>query len=244
MFGTTKNNLDSVLVNTFSNKPLFKNAFHTLMRALKENKQTREFFVLYSQVENKNFENKSLAEEYLNQVIKTLKGKRKNLKTTYVNKTLNKFRTYISESHNKIYNDLDLLIFNENVNRIEEVLESKKELINYLTRPPKLQIKESGVPNSLLINIAARKFNEKFDILSNEEKKKFKDLYSQNSHDLHEEYEKNIKEITTKIDNLIDKTSDDNLISKLKETQHKINEGRYSKKSLFKIKEFNATLLS
>jgi len=71
MFGTLKNNLDSVLVNTYNNKLLFKNAFHTLMGALKENKQTREFFVLYSQVENKNFEDKSLAEQYLNQVIKT-----------------------------------------------------------------------------------------------------------------------------------------------------------------------------
>ena len=113
MFGTTKNNLDSVLVNTFPNKSLFKNAFHTLMGALKENKQSREFFVLYSQVENKNFEDKILAEEYLHQVIKTLKEKRKNLKTSHLNKTLNKFNTHITESNNKIYSDLDLLIFNE-----------------------------------------------------------------------------------------------------------------------------------
>ena len=130
------------------------------------------------------------------------------------------------------------------VNRIEEVLESKKDLINYLTRPSPIRLKESRVPNSLLINIAARKFNEKFDGLSTADKKKFKDLYSQDTQDLNIEYDKNIKEITTKLDNLIDKTSDDNLISKLKETKQKINEGRYSKKSLFKIKEFNATLLS
>ena len=132
MFGTLKNNLDSVLVNTYNNKLLFKNAFHTLMGALKENKQTREFFVLYSQIENKNFEDKSLAEEYLNQVIKILKVKKENLHTSSLKKSLNKFAPYIKEDSNKIYKDLDLLIFNENVTRIEERVESKKALINSL----------------------------------------------------------------------------------------------------------------
>ena len=56
MFGKTKNRIDSILVNTFSQKSKFKKAFHTLMESLKDNSTNREFFVLYSQIENKSFD--------------------------------------------------------------------------------------------------------------------------------------------------------------------------------------------
>ena len=74
MFGKTKNRIDSILVNTFSQKPKFKKAFHNLMESLKDNSTDREFFVLYSQIENKTFDKVKDAEEYLNESIKTLKS--------------------------------------------------------------------------------------------------------------------------------------------------------------------------
>jgi len=243
MFGKVKNNLDTVLVNTFNNKPVFKNAFHSLMNALKENKQSREFFILYSQVENKRFDDKSLAEAYLTQVIKILKSKKKNLKTNTVNNTNSKFKPYITETTNKIYNHLDLLVFNESVKRIDSMVKGRKELLNHLTRKSSIQLKESNVPNSLLINVATRKFNERFDNLSSGDKKKFKELYSKGKEELYEEYQENINEAITKLDSLIKETSDSKLTLKLEETKHKINEGNFSKNSLLKIKELNKTIL-
>ena len=59
MFGKSKNKIDSILVNTFSEKPKFKKAFHTLMESLKDNPTNREFFVLYSQIENKSFNSRN-----------------------------------------------------------------------------------------------------------------------------------------------------------------------------------------
>jgi hypothetical protein len=77
MFGKTKNKIDSILVNTFYDKPKFKKAFHTIMESLKNNQTNREFFVLYSQIENKTCESLKDAEEYLNECIKTIKYKKK-----------------------------------------------------------------------------------------------------------------------------------------------------------------------
>ena len=243
MFGPIKNNLDNILVNTFTKKSVFKNAFHSLMSALKENKQSREFFVLYSQLENKNFTDKGLAETYLNQVVKTLKDKRKNLNTKKLTTTVNKFNSYINESTNKVYKDLDLLIFNENVTKIENVISGKKNLLTYLTRKPTIKISETNIPNSLLINIGTRKFNEKFKGLSESDKKKFKELYVTKTTDLKEEYDKNIKEVSDKLDSLIEETSDNTLLTKLKESKNKIDAGTFTRPSLFKIKEFKKTLL-
>lgn len=243
MFGKVKNNLDAVLVNTFNNKPLFKNVFHSLMNSLKENKQSREFFILYSQVENKRFDDKSLAEAYLTQVVKILKNKKNNLKTNAINNAISKFKSHFTESSNKIYNHLDLLVFNESVKRIDDMVESRVEILNHLTRKKTIQLKESNIPNSLLINIATRKFNERYDNISSNDKKKFKELYSKGKEELYSEYKENINEVTTKLDSLIKETSDSNLILKLEETKQKINEGDFSKNSLLKIKELNQTIL-
>ena len=81
MFGKYKQSITNVLVSSYTNKKLFKESFHGLMKGLRENKIAREFLVLYGEVENKRFDDKELAEEYLNEVIKTLKSKKKNLRT-------------------------------------------------------------------------------------------------------------------------------------------------------------------
>jgi len=81
MFGKYKQSITNVLVSSYANKKLFKESFHGLMKGLRENKIAREFLVLYGEVENKRFDDKELAEEYLNEVIKTLKSKKKNLRT-------------------------------------------------------------------------------------------------------------------------------------------------------------------
>jgi hypothetical protein len=243
MFGTTKNNLDNILVNTFTNKKVFKNAFHTLMNALKENKESREFFTLYSQVENKNFTDKDSAETYLNEVVKTLKEKRNHLKVTPINTTINRFEKYIGESTNEIYSNLDLLIFNKNVNKLEEVVSTKQKLLNHLTKPLPVTLKESRVPNSLLINIGAKRFNEKFNSLSSGDKEKFKELYSKDAKELKEEFQTTKEQLTTKINNLINSSNDKDLVSKLEKTNKKINEDCFSKKGLLKIKNLNKTLV-
>ena len=55
------------------------------------------FYIL--RVENKNFTDKILAETYLNEVIKTLKEKRKHLKVTPLNTTIQKFKNYMREKY-------------------------------------------------------------------------------------------------------------------------------------------------
>ena len=80
MFGKYKHSITNTLVENYHNKENFKKSFKDVMAPLKENKTSREFFVLYGEIENKRFDDKELAEAYLNEVIKTLKSKKKNLR--------------------------------------------------------------------------------------------------------------------------------------------------------------------
>ena len=82
MFGIVKNKLDSILVESFNDKVKFKKIFHESMTALKTNKTSREFFVVYSQLENKKISDPNKAEDYLNETISFLKENKKNLNLT------------------------------------------------------------------------------------------------------------------------------------------------------------------
>ena len=243
MFGQSKNKFDNILVNTFNDKKVFKKAFHTLLSGLRENKESREFFVLYSQVENKYCDNKTNAQEYLTEVVKTLKEKRKNLTLTSFIKKIEKFNKHIGKTTNPIYEELDLLIFNESVNKIEDTIKARKNLISYLTQEKSKSITEAQIPNSLLINIATKKFNEKFSSLTTPQQKEFKEIFSKNKNKIKEEYKEVVMETITKLDTLIAASEDKKLIGKLKETKDKIQEGMGNKSSLYKIKELNKTLL-
>jgi len=243
MFGTSKNNLDKVLVNTFNNKKLFKKAFHDLMGAIKENKESREFFLLYSQIENKKFKDKKLAEEYLTQVIKTLKEKKKGLYTETLDKTLKKFKNYLPTISNPIYENLDLLVFNESVNKIEEKMGCKSEIISHLTKPKSSVISEEPVSNSILIKLATRKFNDKFSNLSENDKKQFRDIFIEKKESLKKEYSNMVESTTTKLNSLIDESKDKDLVSKLQEVRNKISQGNFTPTKFLKIKELKQTLL-
>jgi len=242
MFGISKNKLDNVLLNSFNNKKLFKESFHSLMSSLKENKESREFFVLYSQVENKKFKDKVIAEEYLDQVIKILKSKKPKLKLNKINNTIKKYSKKLKETNNIVYNNLDLLVFNEEVLNIEDKIKAKKSLLRVLLEVKSESISEARVPNSLLINLATRKFNEKFSSLSSVDKKTFNESFIKNGNTIKSELDTVIVEVNKKLDDLISDSSDINLIHKLKETRFKINESRYDKVSLYKIKELNKIL--
>ena len=223
MFGIVKNKLDNILVESFQNKDQFKKIFHESMSALKTNKTSREFFVIYSQLENKKISDPVKAEEYLNETLDFLKGKKRHLRLTKLENTLKKFNKFHKNNRNKLYENLDILIFENNALNIEKRIDAKKSVLKCLTETKKEFVTESKIPNSLLINLSTKKFNEKFSNLTESDKKKFKELFNTDINKLENEMSSLIEEVTGKIDGLISETKDKSLLTKLEETRKKIS---------------------
>ncbi len=242
MFGIVKNKLDSILVESFNDKVKFKKIFHESMNALKTNKTSREFFVVYSQLENKKISDHNKAEEYLNETISFLKENKKNLNLNKLEKTLYKFNKLQKKGRNKLYENLDILVFGNSALDIEGRLKAKKSILKSLTKSSNEFVTESKIPNSLLINLSTKKFNEKFSTLSEGDKKKFKSLLNTDSNTLENEMSSLVEEVTEKIDALITETNDTGLLVKLQETRKKITNSETNKVSLYRIKELNKTL--
>lgn len=242
MFGIVKNKLDSILVESFNDKVKFKKIFHESMTALKTNKTSREFFVVYSQLENKKISDPNKAEDYLNETISFLKENKKNLNLNKLEKTLHKFNKLQKKGRNKLYENLDILVFGNSALDIEGRLKAKESILKSLTKSSEEFVTESKIPNSLLINLSTKKFNEKFSTLSEGDKKKFKSLLNTDSNTLENEMFSLVEEVTEKIDTLITETNDNDLLLKLQETRKKITNSETNKVSLYRIKELNKTL--
>ena len=125
---------------------------------------------------------------------------------------------------------------------IEGRLKAKKSILKSLTKSSNEFVTESKIPNSLLINLSTKKFNEKFSTLSEGDKKKFKSLLNTDSNTLENEMSSLVEEVTEKIDTLITETNDTGLLVKLQETRKKITNSETNKVSLHRIKELNKTL--
>ena len=78
-FSYYKNNIDSILENSFKDTKKFKKNLSVIMGAMKFSKTLREFFTLYNDIESKRFKDTEKSITYLNEAMDYLKSKKKNL---------------------------------------------------------------------------------------------------------------------------------------------------------------------
>ena len=236
MFGKYKQSINNTLVSNYSNKKLFKKTFHSLMQGLKENKTAREFFVLYGEIENKKFEDKELAEAYLNEVIKTLKGKKKGLKIP----TISEQKVLQKES---VYGKLDSLIFNESVKSIEKNINNKRDLLNHLTTPKTSYKVDKAVPTTLLSNLATKKYNEKYNSLSEEDKTKLENLLKLSESEVKQKVEE-LKENTLKQLGTLKVAADkEDMKNKIQKVTESVTNSDDNILSIIKIENLNKSLI-
>jgi len=235
MFGKYKYSITNQLVENYAKKQEFKKTFKNVMSPLKENKVAREFFVLYGEIENKRFDNKQLAESYLDEVIKTLKNKKSQLSIPLVE---NK-----GGNENTIYSKLDSLIFNESVKSIEKNLNNKRDLLEHLTRETQDNKPTQTVATSILSNILTRKFNEKYSSLSEEDKSKLKNLLSLDKDDLQTKIVELKESALNKLNTLKEEAQDSTMKDKIQEVCESIVNSDINASSILKIENLNKSLI-
>ena len=81
-FSIYKQSLDSILENSYTNKPLFKKNLSIIMGTFKYSKVLREFFTLYNELESKKIEDSVISEKYINETITYLKKNKDKLNSS------------------------------------------------------------------------------------------------------------------------------------------------------------------
>jgi hypothetical protein len=236
-FGTIKSKLLSKLTESYANEN--KAEIKDILITIKENKDFKEMYLFYEEIENKYIEDKETAKLYVEGVITILKQQMDDL-TTFCT-SLNKMINVESINENEIYNSLDILIEKDNLSNIEKKVIAKKKLVEHLTT--KKEIKESKdsrlIPNENLLNaVLTNNFNVLYsNTLSEQQKEELKNILSLSQEDLLTKTTELKESIINKVSTLISESNETDLSTKLMKVKDEVNEMFPSKLNYYRLTE-------
>lgn len=242
-FGTIKTKILTRLTESYAKKDMTD--VKNVLEVIKENKDFKEMYLFYEDIESKYFDNKDTATVYVEEVSKMLKDKTKNISSFC--KILNEHLNGININENKTYKFLDLLSENDTLLNIDKKVTAKKDLIDFLTTKKEVkQIQEETlIPNEhMLYAVLANNFNVSFDNSLNEEQKsELKNIISLSEEELTTKVLEIKESITNHISGLLNESKDDSLKSKLSKVKEEMNEMGVSKYNYYRLKELKNGLI-
>jgi hypothetical protein len=236
-FGTIKSKLLTKLTESYANEN--KAEIKDILTTIKENKDFKEMYLFYEEIENKYIEDKETAKLYVEGVIGILKQQMEDL-TTFCT-SLNKMINVETINENEIYSSLDILIENDKLSNIEKKVIAKKKLVEHLTT--KKEIKESKdstlIPNENLLNaVLTNNFNVLYsNTLSEQQKEELKNILSLSHEDVLTKTTELKESIINQVSTLISESNETDLSTKLKKVKDEVNEMFPSKLNYYRLTE-------
>lgn len=240
-FGTLKSKVLACLVEAYSNDD--KQQVKNIISLLKENKDYRELYVFYEELEGKYFDNETDAQQYVEEIIPLLEDKyNKSLKFL---PTLNESLSDVEYTTTPLYEELDILLAKKRISNVDRKISARTNLIKHLTTP-----KNDGIVNEdtkvvtnepLLFAALTNVFNSSFENqLDEEQKTRLKTIMSMSTNEIEENINELQETILDKVSSLLTENSDPNLTSKLelvKEEVENISPTRFSLVKLETLKD-------
>ena len=236
-FGIIKSKLLTKLTESYANEN--KAEIKDILSTIKENKDFKEMYLFYEEIENKYIDDKETAQLFVEGVINILKQQMGDLSNFCT--SLNKMINVESINENEIYNSLDVLIENDSLSNIEKKVKAKKKLVEHLTT--KKEIKESKdstlIPNENLLNaVLTNNFNVLYsNTLSEQQKEELKNILSLSHEDVLTKTTELKESIISQVSTLISESNETDLSTKLKKVKDEVNEMFPSKLNYYRLTE-------
>jgi len=238
-FAKYKKNLDNILENSYGNKEDFKKNLSVIMGAMKFSKPLREFFTLYNEIESKKFDSIDDSKAYISEALDHLKKNKQELNKVgnLLDKIIGDRKDLCTEEINEIYEEIDTLIFNTNVNKLGDMVKSKKFLSESMTQNTSVKKISKPLTPKVLSHVISKNYEKEFGgKLSESEKGILKNTLLMTEDVLTKEFN-NIKDIALiTLNKLLSESKDDNVSAKLAEVKNEINTLESSKSSYIKVR--------
>jgi hypothetical protein len=236
-FGIIKSKLLTKLTESYANEN--KAEIKDILTTIKENKDFKEMYLFYEEIENKYIDDKETAQLFVEGVINILKQQVGDLSNFCT--SLNKMINVESINENEVYNSLDVLTENDSLSNIEKKVKAKKKLVEHLTT--KKEIKESKdstlIPNENLLNaVLTNNFNVLYsNTLSEQQKEELKNILSLSQEDLLTKTTELKESIINQVSTLISESNETDLSTKLMKVKDEVNEMFPSKLNYYRLTE-------
>jgi hypothetical protein len=230
-FGQIKSLVEKNLVESYLDQDRFKKSVKEFKKNILNNKSLSGLYTLYDQLSKPQGLSESESKDFLNEGILLIQ---EILKVTNVPKLL-------SESKINDYQDIDILVYNTNLN-ISDRVNARKNIISKLMENEKKQEKIINLPLKTTINIAKQTLSTYFEHLDEETKKEFLSLISEDTDVLESKFEKTKLESINKLNNLLSSEQDNVLKQKISETIDKIKLEKFDHLNYLKLKNLEHSL--
>jgi len=239
-FGVIKTKLLNKLTESYANEN--KTEIKNILTTIKENKDFKEMYLFYEEIENKYIEDKETAKLYVEGL------------STYFGepignwKTLNMFCESLSNvlndveiQPNELYESLDLLSEKKSLSNIEKKVIAKQKLVNHLTTKKNItESKDSTlVSNETLLNaVLANNFNVLYtNTLSESQKEELKNILNLPYEDLLSKTSELQESILEKVNALISESNEKDLSTKLNAVKDEVTQMYPSRYNYYRLNE-------
>ena len=239
-FGEIKSKMLTKLTESYANEN--KAEIKDILTTIKENKDFKEMYLFYEEIENKYIEDKDTARLYVEGL------------NTYFGQPIGnwgKLNMFCESLHNKLgdveivtndlYEALDVLSEPDKLSNIEKKVTAKKKLVEHLST--KKEIKESKettlVPNENLLNaVLANNFNVLYsNTLSESEKDELKNILSISHDELITKSNELAESVINQVSALLSESNDTDLSNKLKAVKDEVTQMSPSRYNYFRLNE-------
>ena len=239
-FGFIKTKLLNKLTESYAkeNKAEIKN----ILTTIKENKDFKEMYLFYEEIESKTISDKETAKLYvegLSTYFSQPIGNWNNLNIFC--ESLNKKLGNEEVITNELYGSLDILSEKDSLSNIEKKVIAKKKLVEHLTT--KKEITESKettlVPNETLLNaVLANNFNALYsNTLSESQKEELKNILSISYDDLITKSNELAESVIKQVSTLLSESNDTDLSNKLNAVKDEVSQMSPSRYNYYRLNE-------
>lgn len=169
-FGKLKQGINNILIESYTDKDKFRTIFKEFYDILKNNKTIKEYYVVYSNLDTKKFDDNADAVNYLNESLTYLKSLDNDFSVLH-NFILkhNSGKSYTKET---LMENIDLLLQDTRAHLIDTRINAKKYVVSHLLMKESKSenVIEGVLPIKVYTNLIAKKFNKKYENLTEWEK--------------------------------------------------------------------------
>jgi hypothetical protein len=235
--GVVKSKILKKLTESFSTND--KSEMKTIVSKIVSNKEFKEMYLFYEEIENKYFDNVDTAKLYVEELNLILKNKTKNMSKFC--KELNENLKGIEAETHEVYSYLDQLSEDDNLSNLDKKVIAKKKLVEHLTNKKETKIEE-GVDytsnENLLYSVLANNFNALYSQnLNEEQKEELKNILSMSDVDLNGSVSELKETILSKVNNILNEDTETELASKLTSVISEVNSMETTKYNYYRLKQ-------
>jgi|688.fasta_scaffold283205_2 hypothetical protein len=239
-FGIIKSKLLTKLTESYANEN--KAEIKDILTTIKENKDFKEMYLFYDEIESKTILDKETAKLYVEGLSIYFGQPIGNwgILNTFCESLDNKLGD-VKINTNELYESLDMLSEKDSLSNIEKKVIAKKKLVEHLTT--KKEITESKettlVPNETLLNaVLANNFNVLYsNTLSESQKEELKNILSISYDDLITKSNELQESIINQVSILLSESNDTDLSTKLKAVKDEVTQMSPSRYNYYRLTE-------